>query len=221
MRDPVRQRPQSFRTGFSMIEILIALTLAAILATSAALAASEGYQAYRSTRRTNSVEAKVRHALDKAARELLSSGLDVLAPQNIDDDFGTSNLVFQQATGIAAENITWGSVMRLAFEYEAGEVDDGGDNNGNGLADEGVLVWTRNDGAANETRTVLCHNVREFLEGETDNNADDNANGITDEAGFNIHRSGDVLTLRLTIEEPSDRAASVVRTLTTSVRLRN
>ncbi len=217
----MRPKVQHRRRGFTMAELLIAVTLTTLLATSVGVAAAEGYEAYRSARRSSGVETKVRRALDQAVRVLLSSGLDVLAPQNIDDPFGTANLVFQQATGVAGVDITWGDPMRLAFEYETGEIDNGADDNGNGLIDEGVLVFVRDDGGAGETRTVLCHDVREYLEGETDNNADDNGNGVVDENGFNIHRTGDVLTLRLSIEEPSDPTGFIVRTLTTSIRLRN
>ncbi len=222
MRPSLRSRfaRRSCRRGFTLIEVLISVTLTVVLATAVALAASRGYGAYHTTQRNNAVESNVRQALDRAARELLSSGLAVIAPSNIDDDFGTSDLVFQQATGQVNGAITWGNPVRLVLEYESDELDNGLDDNGDGRVDEGVLVFVRDDGLASETRAVLCHGVREFLEGETDDDADENGNGIIDEGGFNLHRSGDVLTLRLTLEE-TDESTSVIRTLETSIRLRN
>jgi hypothetical protein len=62
--------------------------------------------------------------------------------------------------------------------------------------------------------------VGELGEGETANGADDNGNGIIDEGGFNVFQDGDVLYLRLSLEEPGEDG-SIVRTLETSVRLRN
>ena len=212
--------PASPRRGFTLVEIGISVVLTAILATSVALAASRGYGAYRATQQSNDVESSVRQALDRAARELLSSGASVLTPANIDDQFGTSDLVFQQATGQAGGNLVWGNPLRLAFEYDTGELDNGQDDDTDGLVDEGRLVFVRDDGLASETRVVLCHDVREFGEGETDDDEDENGNGIVDECGFNVHREGTVLTLRLTLEDNGD-TNSVIRTLETSIRLRN
>jgi hypothetical protein len=67
---------------------------------------------------------------------------------------------------------------------------------------------------------VLCHGVRELLEGEVADGDDDNGNGVSDEAGFNVHRVGDVLFVRLSVEESLENG-TIVRTLETSVRLRN
>jgi prepilin-type N-terminal cleavage/methylation domain-containing protein len=210
----------SARRAFTLVELLIAVVLTAILATSVALAASRGYDAYEATQQSNDVESSVRQALDRAARELLSSGVSVISPANIDDQFGTSDVVFQQAAGQAAGNVVWGNPLRLLFEYDTGELDNGQDDDTDGLVDEGRLVFVRDDGLASEQRVVLCHSVREFGEGETDDDEDENGNGIVDEAGFNVHRDGTVLTLRLTLEQSGD-SNSVIRTLETSIRLRN
>lgn len=214
------RRTVSTRGGFSLVELLIASSLAALIAVSATMAGAQSYDAYRAATRSTTVEAKLRHAVQRVAQELLLTGTDVIFPPNIDDEFGTSDLVFQQAVGVVNGAIVWGPTKRLVLEYELGEVDDGVDNNGNGLVDECRLVLVRNDGVLGETRTVLCHSVREFLEGEEEDGDDDNANGITDEAGFNVHRAGDILTVRLTIEELGPQGP-VTRTLGTSVLLRN
>ena len=70
-------------------------------------------------------------------------------------------------------------------------------------------------------RTVLCHDVPELAEGEVLNNADDNGNGVTDEAGFNVHRTGDILTLRLSIEENDQQGGTAIRTLSATIQMRN
>ena len=79
----------------------------------------------------------------------------------------------------------------------------------------------RDDGGPTETRVVLCNDVRELAEGEQLNNADDNGNGVRDEMGFNVHRTGNILTLRLTLEENHEQAGTVVRSLSSTIRLRN
>lgn len=209
------------RAGFSLIELMIGLTIAAILATSATMAAAQSFLAFKTAKLNSSLEANVRRSLDRAVRELIGTSFEVITPPTLANQFGASDVVFQEVSAIVGSDVVWGNPKRLAFEYEDGELDDGVDNNGNGLVDEGVLVLRMNDGMANERRIVICHNVRELLEGEEDDGDDDNGNGVIDEAGFNVHRVGDVLTIRLTLEEPSEETGSVMRTLATSIRLRN
>jgi len=211
------------RDGFTLIETLVALSLAAIVLLTASVAAIRSYGAYRSANLTSSTETRLRQAVRRAAWELMSSSLSVLQPQNIDDDFGTSDLVFQQATGVDVANSRplWGPPVRLVLEYDRGEADDGVDNDGDGLVDEGVLVLIRDDGGPNEIRTVLCHDVPELGEGETLNNADDNGNGVRDEAGFNVHREGDIVTLRLSVEENDQQGGTAIRTLSATIQMRN
>ena len=111
--------------------------------------------------------------------------------------------------------------QEIAFEYETGEIDDGRDNNRNGLVDEGVVVLLRDAGGANEQRVVLCHGVRERLEGELVNGLDDNGNGLVDEKGFCLQWVDGVLALWLSIELIDGNGMHEVRTLQTSVRIRN
>jgi hypothetical protein len=88
----------------------------------------------------------------------------------------------------------------VRFDYEEGELDDGADNNGNGLVDEGCLFWTRDVGEPSEKTHVIARGVREYLEGEEPNLDDDNGNGLEDERGFCLERVGEALVIRLTLE---------------------
>lgn len=215
MRLPVARRT---RAGFTLTEALIATALAILLMSSAVLAARGGMGAFRATQGATDAETRVRRALDRAVFELLSAGATELQPDPT-GDFGTSELTFRKAVGLAGTVPLWGDPLALEFEYAPGEVDDGDDDDGNGLVDDGVLVLTRDPGG-DERRIVLCSGVAELLEGEIANGADDNGNGVSDEAGFNVHRVGDVLWVRLSVEESAE-SGTLVRTLETSVRLRN
>ena len=63
--------------------------------------------------------------------------------------------------------------------------DDGLDTAGDGLLDEGPLVWIDDYGQPDQLRRILCHDVAEFLEGEAPGNlADDNGYGLQNERGF-------------------------------------
>jgi hypothetical protein len=206
------------RAGFTLLEAAITAALFLLLMSSAIMAARGGLGAFRATQGTSDAEARVRRALDRAVFELLSAGASELLPDP-DGVFGTSNLQFRRAVGLDGTTPLWGPTNSLAFEYAQEEVNDGVDNDGNGLVDDGILVFTRDVGG-DEHRIILCRGVREFLEGEVADGDDDNGNGVSDEAGFNVHRVGQVLFVRLSVEESLENG-TIVRTLETSVRLRN
>ncbi len=208
------------RAGFSVLELTLALSILAGVMASLALLGSSGYSAYQGLSQASEVEADARRALDRAVSELSSLSVATMW-QDPRTDLGTDVLDFQQVTGFAAGAATLGTPLRLAFEYDPGETDDGTDEDGDGLIDEGRLILTRNVGAGNEVRIVLCRDLREHAEGEVSNGADDNGNGVVDERGFNIHQEGDLLTIRLTVQALDAEQRSVVRTVQTSILLRN
>ncbi|MEQ1892720.1 MAG: hypothetical protein ABL998_09280 [Planctomycetota bacterium] len=212
-------RPRTLdRSGYTLVELAVATALFLLLMSSAVVAARGGMDAFKSSQDLSDLETRARRALDRAVFQLVACAASELNP-NPTGPSGTENLAFRQVVGLAGTAPVLGVPMSLAFEYGPEEANDGIDNDGNGLVDEGLLVLTRDVGGA-EQRLVLCRGVREYLEGEVGDGDDDNANGLTDERGFNIQRVGDVLFVRLSLEEPVP-TGSVVRTLETAVRLRN
>jgi hypothetical protein len=210
--------PHTSRAGFTFVELAVASALLVLLLSSALLAARGGMGAFRATQDTSDAETRVRRALDRVVFELLSAGSSELVP-NPTGDFGTADLQYRKPVGIIGTEPDWGPTHALTFVFAPGEGNDDVDNDGNGLVDDGLLVLTRDVGG-NEHRVVLCRGVRELLAGEVADGDDDNGNGVRDEAGFNVHRVGDVLFVRLSVEEPVE-TGTIVRTLETSVRLRN
>ncbi|MEW6071147.1 MAG: hypothetical protein AB1726_00950 [Planctomycetota bacterium] len=72
-----------------------------------------------------------------------------------------------------------------------------------------------------ELAIVLSRGVRELLAGEMPNGVDDNGNGLIDEAGFCANLREDALDLRLTPECTDAEGRPILRTMETSVLLRN
>jgi type II secretory pathway pseudopilin PulG len=211
------------RRGWALLEVLIVVILFSIGLGSAIMVTARSYDAFRTTRIQSTVEGNARATLNRIATELAAAERATLQP-NPDTDFGSDSIRFRVPIDFddrVAMAPLWGTDSQLLCEYESGEIDDDVDNNGNGLVDERVLVFVRNVGLPNESRTVLCHGVCEVFEGETLDGTDENGNDVVDEAGFNVHRVGDMLWIRLSVEAPDANGELVVRSVETAIKLRN
>jgi prepilin-type N-terminal cleavage/methylation domain-containing protein len=206
--------------GFTLVEMAIVTVVFATLMGAFALVSVTSHNTYRESSHSAALDQRLRQTLDKLSAEMrvVAGSLMTPDPQTA---FGTSQIDFRQALGIANGNVTWGALTRLGFEYAPGELDDGLDNDGNGIVDDGLIVLTRGLGGGAAQRIVLCRGVRETVPGEPVNGLDDNGNGVTDEGGFNLQRVGDLMFIRISIEGPGLDGTTIVRTGQTSVRLRN
>lgn len=208
------------RRGFTYVELAISITVLGMVMGAAFMLSLRSSAAYRTSDSRANIGTEARRALHFALEDLSSSGPNVL---QVDPGAeGGSTIDYRMATEFTAGAIVWSELRRLAFEYETGELDDGLDNNGNGLIDEGILVFTRGVGDPDQKRVVLCHNVSEFLEGEVpDGVNDENTNGLVDEAGFSISRNGSSITVALSLEEIDSDGNYFQRTLSSTTTMRN
>lgn len=207
------------RAGFSLVEVLISMVMLGGLLGTMLMIVLTGSSTARVGMARTSIEGAARRALDRIASELVSAGVETLDPEPT-APWGSDRLTFQAIEGFDGE-IVWGEPRVFSLVLEEGELDDGADNNGNGLADERVLVFTRELGTPEELTTIWVHGVSELSEGELDNGEDDNGNGLADEAGLSFCRQGNRLVVRLSLEELDVDGNHLVRTVETSVRLRN
>jgi prepilin-type N-terminal cleavage/methylation domain-containing protein len=208
------------RAGFTLIEVLIAMTISAIVLGSAVTAAQRGVDAYRRSATNSALDAKVARALDRIKRELVGAGRDTLIPVPA-APFGSQVLEFQTEASWAGAAVAWGSSVQINWEPAPGELDNGIDDNGNGLVDEGVVVRIVDPGGPGEERVVLVRGVSELHEGELSNGIDDDGNGLIDEQGLSFDLNGDTLNVRLSLESRGPNGTLLVRTLETSITLRN
>lgn len=206
--------------GYTLLELLIAVAILSVIGAATARVVSTTTEAYGTGQLATDVETRLGRTLDRIAWELRSCSPGVMLPTPA-APFSTSSLTYQKPSGFLGGATNWGSPCRIEFRLEAGELDDGADNDGDGLVDEGDVVWVTNSGLVDESESVGCHGVSEFLEGEEDNLADDNGNGLEDEAGLAFDFEGDVLTIRLTLQKRSPDGTLITRTGETSVKLRN
>ena len=165
-------------------------------------------------------EARARRTLDRVVEELSMAGIDTLFPNPVAPNW-SEDFVYQCVTGVGGGVALWGTPTGLLWEREPAELDDGQDNDGDGLIDEARVVLVRNSGLANEQRTVLCSGVAEFAQGESAAVGDENGNGLQDERGFSVQRDGELLTLFLTLQEQVEPGQVLTTSVRTSLRLRN
>jgi len=211
-------------SGFTLIEALIASVLGTILFGSIVMAVNRGAGVFEQSVANNDVDSRAARALDRITREFLAASINSLNP-SLDTPAAaptvwSSTLDFQESTGWNGSALILGQTTRIVLELEEGEVDNGVDDNNNGLIDERQIVRIVDPGA-NEQRTVLVNGVSAFLQGELANGADDNANGIIDERGLCFDLTGDTLNVRLSLERIGPGQRLIVRTQTASIAFRN
>jgi hypothetical protein len=167
----------------------------------------------------SSAEARCRRALDRVAEALTGIGRTLIFPDP-NTALGSSTVTFQHPTGVTnAGVVTWDLQSRLQLVLDPRELDNGIDDDGDGLVDERRLIFTRNIGGAGTQTVVLCNNVPELMPGEVVNGLDDNGNGVSDEAGFNVRRIGDILNVRLCVQQAFGEGQVATSILSTSIVL--
>lgn len=214
------QQVRRARAGFSLLEVLIAMTIMGTTLFSIALAMDKASGSFDEGQVDRDLDSKIHRTLDFVTNELVDSGTgtfqeSLLAPT------GSDTLSFRRSQGFAGGAMQWGPFLRLTLELEQNELDDGVDNNGNGLVDERVAVWLENPGQANERRRVLTRWVAELAEGETFDNTDENGNGLVDEPGLSFELGDGVLDVRLTLQRIGHEGRMVTRSGEVSLRVRN
>ena len=209
------------RRGFTLLELVIATALLSLVLGAVGLVQMRTRDASRAGMAREQVETEARRALDRVAEQLQGVGHSLLFPDP-SSNLGTSSLTYQHPVSVSNTGVvTWDAATSLGLQLEPGELDNGLDDDGDGLIDERQLVMTRGVGGAHPVATVLCSGIPELAEGELANGVDDNGNGIVDESGFNIRKVGDLLTVRLTVQSMSSNGTLISSALQTSVVLHN
>ncbi len=219
MRLPRRQFKSS-RGGFTLVEMMVSLVLLSSLMGVLITTTTTAMRSSRGSTEQLLVESKGLRALHAITRELRLAGVDTLDLAS-DPNVTASGLQFQVIESVSGGKVVWSAPLRVQWELAPGEIDDGLDQTGNGLVDDGQIVLIRNAGMATEIRKVLSSSVTQWLEGELPNGADDNLNGLVDETGLSFTRNGDVLTIRLTTRSVSREGEAFTYTSEGTIRLRN
>ena len=206
--------------GFSLPEALLSISLLGMVIGTIGLVAVSGSHAYETSTMDAVLVQQGKRAMARVVSEMTTTRARSLQTVPV-SPLWVSQLEFLKLEDVAADGSLAWRIARVRFRYEEGEVDDGLDNDGDGLVDEGVLELVTDWGGAGERTHVLTRWVREHLEGEDDNGLDDNGNQLRDERGFCVERDGDTLRIRLTLERRDSQGGLRTQSIETSIHARN
>ena len=203
------------RSGMTVIELLISATVLAIVLGVPAMLLRSGSNAYATETASTGATEQLRMGVSRITKRLeAADGGSVSLLNNVLD--------YQRGIGYGAGGPILGPVESIEFQYTAADPDDGLDNDGDGLVDEGRVVWVENPTMPNEVRVTLIENVPENGLGEIPGNgADDNGNGLVDEGGLAFELDPQRVRVYLTIVRPGPGGTVIGREVERWVSFRN
>jgi len=139
--------------GFTLLELAISLMLLGIVSWAASLIASSSNALMSDDLRELTLDAAAERITNRLAEELRAASADTVLPVVLDE---SREVRFQKVTGFSGVEPQLGPATMIRFEPMAGEEMNGRDDDGDGLTDEGRIVY-RIDGSDPE---VLSENVR-------------------------------------------------------------
>jgi len=206
--------------GVTLLELVIVLAMLGIVMGSVVTVIRGSTRACRVGSTSAHLEALVVRVLDRIEDRLRASARATITPA-LSAPFSSNRIDFQRTVGYAGGAVTWSPTERIGFQYRPGEIDNGKDDDGDGLIDDGRVVWTQNVGLANQTSTDWADGVSEYLQGEIQNNLDDNRNGLVDECGLCFAVDATSVVVRLTLQDLSSDGVLLTKTAEKRIFFRN
>ncbi len=208
--------------GHTLVEVMVVVTVLAIFLAGVGMVSVRTQDAFEEGSRAAELDAGLHRALEIIVRELEDVDRSQLAPLP-EAGMAVTSLDFAVIEGWleASDEVDLSPPRRIEWEREPGEVDDGFDNDGDFLVDEGRVVWKENPDMPDERRRVLVKGVREWDQGETANFADDDLDGLIDERGLSFLIEEDVLSVQLSIEGVDEGGRVRTRSARTSIHVQD
>jgi prepilin-type N-terminal cleavage/methylation domain-containing protein len=207
--------------GFTFIELAISISVLAMIMGVVAMFQLRAQKAANAIQTTADVERRADRAMTAITKELSGVGVSTLQPDPL-TNLGSDTIQFQTPQSVSAAGVvSWNNATRIELAMDDGEIDNGIDDDGDGLIDERRILVTHDVGTPSQKMVVICHGVAKWLEGESGNNLDDNGNGIVDEHGFSVQRIGDLLQVRLTVQGVGEAHGVIAWTATGALVVHN
>ena len=191
------------RGGFTLLEVLITLTLLAVLTWQG----MAFFQHAGTTTRREATEVvsedQARVLLDRIALAVMGANRETLLPDS-PSPWSASDLRYQVQLGLEDGEVVWSPPEQIAHAPEMAAV-----------------FWAESPGTEAERRIVWARLVAPFIEGELSNGVDDNGNGLIDESGLTFSVDRDAVEIWLSLESVASDGTRTTRTAHTVVTCRN
>ncbi len=215
-------KPKAKRNGgWTLLELLISLGLTGALLASLGTSLRRSLSVYEATSRDLALERRFERAVTMLSREFPNAARTTLTPLPIQVPGSPTawmdRVEFRAVAGWNAGSPSLGGLIRVETRLEAGETEDGTDEDGDGLVDERELVITKDADTTQPRSYVLARGVPRWYPGESPDGSDENGNGLVDEPGFTIVIEDELLTFRLALRTVAP--GGMVRTRTRSVQV--
>lgn len=197
------ERRQHRSGGFTLLELIIGLAVAALLFANVGLVLKSGSTRQERDSIRGDLDVQLDRTLDRIALSLMSASTDSLDPSAPAPSFQTS-LEYVQNLGVQNGEVVTGDAERIELIVQGGQV-----------------LWKQRPDALDERMVVWTRWVAEYLDGEIPNGIDDNGNGLVDEAGLAFVVSGSQIEIHLCLERRSDDGEVVRHQRSAVVACRN
>ena len=191
------------RSGFTLIELMIALVLLGIVVTKLTIVIGEARSSFGRESARMAIEDRALYVLDLIAFAVMGSDRGTLNPDPALPTF-SSLLRYQISMGVEDGEVVWSDPEVISLTEDSRSV-----------------YWAVNEGEENERLVVWANNVSQLLEKELLNGADDNQNQLQDESGLNFVIDRDSVTIRLTLVGEDSGGNVIHHTVETTVTCRN
>ncbi len=200
--------------GFTLLEVMIALTIMALIAVNIAMVTRTGSEAARAGIFDITLNDEADTTLDRITLAVMSSRADDIYPRRTSPGF-TSDITYSVTLGYEDGVEVQSPPENISFNETPGG---------------GQIVWLESPGEADERRVVWSNWVptlgssifagQAFTKEEL-NGVDDNGNELPDEAGLAFDMDGDLVNIHLTIERIGPRGSLVPASRLVQVTCRN
>jgi len=193
----------SRRAGFTVVEVMIALTILALISVNISMVIRTSTAAYGAGVFQSVLEDQAFQAMDRISIAIMSSS-------------ATTTDSVPQAP-LSTSSVDYSTVLG----YQDGHLVSSDPERIEQLANGGLIQWTKNPGGPNVNSVIWASGVPSILEGETVNGIDDNGNGLIDESGLAFNAVGSKVTIQLTLQRKDQEQKQHQKTLKSVVTCRN
>lgn len=179
-----RHSARRTRSGFTMLEAVIAISLLALLLVNVSMLTESSTNQQSAANRQLQLDQLCRRAVDRMANELLEASYEHTVPI-IEAPASTEDIRYLTSLGYSNGEEVLSPLENILLDPQAEQI-----------------LWIENPGASEERRIVLSSNVSELMLGEEGQNLeDDNDNSVVDEAGLALHVDGRIIIIELTLRK--------------------